>query len=257
MRCTENLSLCKLAYDGLVSEKDGVRLIFSESELPPKFDNLGFMASVTELYVTGESSSSHNFLHLTFQEFFAAVHISTLSPEEQLKYFMKDSGKNEGRLKVTLKFLAGLKKLDCITKETVGSIFKPIVPSEGGSKYQIHPDIEIDIDIVNWMFEAQSEDIMCLMLSENKVRFEADKDNMLPMDYYSLGYCISHSKCQWLLSLTGGRGLGKEKIEMLATGTTGSVNGGKVIGLEYVSHYQSSNGVRRRATVPGRSLGEC
>ena len=222
------LSLCKLAYDGLVSEKDEVRLIFSESELPPNFDNLGFMDSVTKLYVTGESSSSHNFLHLTFQEFFAAVHISTLPPEEQLKYFTKDSGKNEGRLKVTLKFLAGLKKLDCITKETVGSIFKPIVPSEGSSKYQIHPDIEIDIDIVNWMFESQSEDIMCLMLSENKVRFEADKDEMLPMDYYSLGYCISHSKCQWLLSLTGKRGLSNEKIQMLAKGTTGSVNGGRV-----------------------------
>ena len=235
------LSLCKLAYDGLVSEKDEVRLIFSESELPPNFDNLGFMDSVTELYVTGESSSSHNFLHLTFQEFFAAVHISTLPPEEQLKYFMKDSGKNEGRLKVTLKFLAGLKKLDYITKETVSSIIKPIVPSEGGSKYQIHPDIEIDIDIVNWMFEAQSEDIMCLMLSENKVRFEADKDEMLPMDYYSLGYCISHSNCHWLLSLTGKRGLGKEKIEMLAKGTTGSVEVGKVIGLEYISLYQSSN----------------
>ena len=235
------LSLCKLAYDGLVSEKDEVRLIFSESELPPNFDNLGFMDSVTELYVTGESSSSHNFLHLTFQEFFAAVHISTLPPEEQLKYFMKDSGKNEGRLKVILKFLAGLKKLDYITKETVSSIIKPIVPSEGGSKYQIHPDIEMDIDIVNWMFEAQSEDIMCLMLSENKVRFEADKDEMLPMDYYSLGYCISHSKCHWLLSLTGKRGLSKEKIEMLATGTTGSVDAGRVIGLEYVSEYQSRN----------------
>ena len=235
------LRLCKLAYDGIVSEKDDVRLIFSESELPPKFDNLGFMDSVTELYVTGESSSSHNFLHLTFQEFFAAVHISTLPPEEQLKYFMKDSGKNKGRLKVTLKFLAGLKKLDYITKETVSSIIKAVVPSEGGSKYQIHPDIEIDIDIVNWMFESQSEDIMSLILSENKVRFEADKDNMLPMDYYSLGYCISHSKCHWLLSLTGKRGLSKEKIEMLAKGTTGSVDAGRVIGLEYVSEYQSRN----------------
>ena len=235
------LSLCKLAYDGLVSEKDEVRLIFSEFELPPKFDNLGFMDSVTELCVTGESSSSHNFLHLTFQEFFAAVHISTLPPEEQLKYFMKDSGKNEGMLKVTLKFLAGLKKLDCITKETVSSIIKAVVSYEGGSKYQIHPDIEIDIDIVNWMFEAQSEDIMSLILSENKVRFEADKDEMLPMDYYSLGYCISHSKCHWLLSLTGKRGLSKEKIEMLAKGTTGSVDAGRVIGLEYVSEYQSRN----------------
>ena len=80
---------------------------------------------------------------------------------------------------------------------------------------------------------------MSLILSENKVRFEADKDEMLPMDYYSLGYCISHSKCQWLLSLTGKRGLSKEKIGMLAKGTTGSIDAGRVIGLEYETQTSS------------------
>ena len=43
----------------MAGERDEVTLIFNESELPPNFDNLGFMDSVTELYVTGEASSSH------------------------------------------------------------------------------------------------------------------------------------------------------------------------------------------------------
>ena len=69
------------------------------------------------------------------------------------------------------------------------------------------------------------------MLREKRVGFKADKDEMLRMDYYSLGYCISHSKCQWLLSLTGRRGLSKEKITMLCKGTAGSVKG-NIMGLE-------------------------
>ena len=228
--------ICKLAYDGIV-EGNGVKLIFSESELPPNFDNLGFMDSVTELYVTGETSSSHNFLHLTFQEFFAAVRISTLPPEERLLFFKRDFYM-DGRFKVVLKFLAGLTKLECITKEALD--IEALVPP-GDSNFKIYPDLEVGIDIVNWMFEAQNKDTISEMLGENKVGFTADKDDMLLTDYYSLGYCISHIKCQWLLSLTGKRGLSKEKIEMLAEGSGGSVIAGCVIGLDYVTEYQSSN----------------
>ena len=97
--------MCHLAFSGIV-EATEVKLIFSESELPEDFDNLGFMDSVTDLYVTGETVSSHNFLHLTFQEFFAAVHISTMSKEQQLQYFMEGksvSGSKGGRLNVVLK----------------------------------------------------------------------------------------------------------------------------------------------------------
>ena len=47
--------MCHLAFSGIV-EATQVKLIFNESEVPQHFDNLGFMDSVTDLYVTGRQS---------------------------------------------------------------------------------------------------------------------------------------------------------------------------------------------------------
>ena len=225
--------MCELAYTGIIGSDDEVKVIFSESELPPNFDNLGLMDSVTELYVTGQTSSSHNFLHLTFQEFFAAVHISTMPEEQQLQYFKKsktDGGKNEGRLKVVLRFLAGLRNLDCFTRETVKYIVKS--PStQVTSKYLTPCNISVDVDVVNWLFEAQSQTAISLVLEECKVEFKAKRIQMMPMDYYSLGYCISHSQCQWVLSLTGRSIVSKEKIKLLANGAIESNGVGKIVHL--------------------------
>ena len=230
--------MCHLAFSGIL-EATEVKLIFSESELLKHFhnlehfDNLGFMDSINDLYVTGETVSSHNFLHLTFQEFFAAVHISTMSKEQQLPYFMdgkSDSGRKKGRLNVVLKFLAGLRKLDCFTDDSVRSIVHTHSSTPN--------DITVDVDVVNWLFESQSETAMSLILGERKVVFEASKSHMSPMDYYSLGYCISHSQCQWVLSLTGTMEISKEKIKMLADGAGDVTGGGKVVELgdEMLSH---------------------
>ena len=220
------VEMCHLAFSGIV-EATEVKLIFNESELPENFDNLGLMDSVTDLYVTGETVSSHNFLHLTFQEFFAAIHISTMSKEQQLQYFSKgksDSGSKGGRLHVVLKFLAGLQKLDCVTKETVSHIFLP-----GYLR---------GMAVINWLFEAQSETAMSLILGEGEVEFKASKRHMSPMDYYYLGYCISHSQCQWVLELESKVELTKERIKLLADGAKEVSGGGKVVelGNEMLSH---------------------
>ena len=222
--------MCHLAFSGIV-EAPEVKLIFSESELPEHFDNLGFMDSVTDLYVTGETVSSHNFLHLTFQEFFAALHISTMSKEQQLQYFIDGrnvSSRKKGRLNVVLKFLAGLRKLDCFTNNFVSRIIN--TPSSVSS-YLTPSDIRVGMDVVNWLFEAQSETAMSLILGERKVEFKASKSQMLPMDYYSLGYCISHSQCQWVLLLTSKVELSKERIKMLADGARDLNGVGKVVEL--------------------------
>ena len=218
--------LCKLAYSGIVGTRDQVQLIFQD--LPSDFDDLGFMDSVTELYVTQGAVSSYNFLHLTFQEFFAAIHISTMSVEEQLKHFQRHK---EGRLKMVLRFLAGLKKLNCFSKETHNQLLTPS-EYEGHSSYLMSCDVSIDIDHVNWMFESQSCDVIKYVLGQKTVEFDnSDIIFMPPLEYYSLGYCIVHSQCQWVLKLRWDE-LDEEDVKMLAAGVnTRHETSGRVVGL--------------------------
>ena len=186
---TKFTELCWLAYSGIAGTSNSVQLIFRD--LPSDFDNLGLMDSVTELYVSQGTVSSHNFLHLTFQEFFAAVHISTMSPAEQLKHFQR----HDGRYRVVLRFLAGITKLSCISKESVALFFEYPSEDEVGSRYSTPCDAGVTTDHVNWMFEAHSSDVITSLLERKTVVYHITPDEMLPLDYYSLGYCISHSGC--------------------------------------------------------------
>ena len=199
------LELCQLAYKGIMgranqmrqSASDPVQLIFEESDLPEDFDNLGFMDSVTELYATRGAVSSYNFLHLTFQEFFAAIHISTMSPAEQVEHFQQHQH-GDGKLKVVLRFLAGISKLKCLMSETVRDTFVTSSDNARRGKYRLKCDAAVDVDTVNWMFEAQSDRVIASLIKGKLIEFEEDS-SMLPMDYYSLGYCIVHSHCDWVL----------------------------------------------------------
>ena len=231
------LKLCGVAYNGIVSTSKQVQLVFNERDLPADFDNLGLMDSVTELYVTQGTVSSHNFLHLTFQEFFAAVHISNMSPEQQLEHFQrgrKPSG--DGRLKVVLRFLAGLTKLNCFSKDAINHLIQTPTTHEK-DKHHLSCDAEVDIDLVNWMFEAQSDDVIALLLERKRIEIFIGR-YMLPMDYYSLGCCIAHSQCQWLLSVMNEEVMGgevevEEWVRMLGAGASTSDGGqaGKIVGL--------------------------
>ena len=223
---TKFTELCKLAYSGIVNKSRQVKLIFKG--LQPDFDNLGFMDSVNELYVTRGTVSSHNFLHLTFQEYFAAVHISTLPAEKQMEFFQRNQ---EGRFKVVLKFLSGLNKLNCFTEDIVNDLFKASAPLESVSKHEICSDLTVDVDFINWMYEAQNGDVITSLLGQKTVGFTIKPRGMSLMDYYSLGYCIAHSQCQWMLTVNV-KEISEEKIKMLTSGaSTEGVASGKVIGL--------------------------
>ena len=227
--------LCKLAYSGISDTSYRLQLIFNDSDLPSGFDSMGFMDSVTELYVTQGTVSSHNFLHLTFQEFLAAVHISTMSPADQLEHFQRH---RDGRYRVVLRFLAGLTELSCFSKDTIKKIFilkDTICSSEysidwGSSPYSsIAFDADVNIDLVNWIFEAQTNDVISL-LEKNIVYVIIKNRSMLPLDYYSLGYCIAHSQCQWVLSFR--EYIGREKLGMLVDAASSrQETGGRVVGL--------------------------
>ena len=218
--------LCRLACNGIVKSNDKVQLIFGESDLPEDFDNLGFMDSVTELYVTHGTVSSHNFLYLTFQEFLAAVHISNMSPEEQLIHFQRHS--YDVRFTMMLRFLAGISKLNALVGKRVSLNQSPKYQSEGYLKC----DGEVSVNLLNWMFEAQSDDAIASLIGTGFIHFRSSSLSVKLTDYYSLGYCIVHSKCSWVLDLSSLDD--EEEARMLVAGATvkqRSTTSANVVGL--------------------------
>ena len=59
-------------------------------------------------------------------------------------------------------------------------------------------------------------------------------DSILPMHFYSLGYCIVHSQHQWVLDLTQIETLDEEDAEMLVAGTSFTQGKcGGVVGIKF------------------------
>ena len=140
-----------------------------------------------------------------------------MSPEEQVEHFKRHK---EGRLKIVLRFLAGLNKLNCFSIEEIANNFFQTPSTREGSSYLISCDAAVGINLVQWLFEAQSDYVIEHVLGQKTIEFELSS-GMLPLDYYSLGYCISHSQCQWVLEL-GKEGIDKTGAKMLATEGTAS-----------------------------------
>ena len=212
--------LCKLAYSGISTSSDQVKIVFTEADLPPDFNNnnLGLMDSVYEFYVTQNSVSSHNFLHLTFQEYLAAVHISKMQPAERLEHFDRH---NEGKLRVVLRFLAGLTNL----KDVVTSKFTDLLnePDEY-SKTNIDFAISYQAD---WLYEAGRGDLIQAAFDDTEIiEFVGDDSS----DFSSLGYCIAESQCQWVLSV--GREIREEDVEAMEEKINGrQATCGSIVGL--------------------------
>ena len=206
------LHISKLAYEGICTDwGNSVQLIYPN--LPTDFETLGLMQSVSQLYVKHGQNTSHNFLHLTVQEFLAALHISLMSPEKQLDHFQRHK---EGRFRVVLRFLAGLTKLTVLTHEQFKALLREIPDQQGDEQQRdcckrMIPDISVSVHHINWLFEAQNTDL----LHNHTVSFEFTRE-MQPLECYSVGYCIVHSNCNWSLGIRGNTE--EEKLQILSSG---------------------------------------
>ena len=207
------LKISEIAYSGICTDwGKSVKLIYSD--LPPAFETLGLMQSVSQMYVRGVNMS-HNFLHLTVQEFLAALHISNMSPEEQLKHFKRHK---EGRFRVVLRFLAGITKLLNISIEQRRGFLEPLYGAPEDMDYtQMTSDVSVCAHHLYWMFETQSSDVIKTWLQEKTVDFKFQAQ-MSPLEYYSAGYCIAHSSAQWVLTIE--EDIEENALKMFCTGAS-------------------------------------
>ncbi len=193
------LSLAESAFKGTLSQQ----LVFPS--LPPGSRSLGLTTGSPELH-TGRRLS-YNFLHLTVQEYLAAVHVSTLTSEQQKEIFEKHL--LEPHLERMWQFIAGLNRraIDWdLVRKTEMKISGAVLTYNRGLSTVFESSVRSKGDFVGrfllgCLYEAQGRVLCGAVLGAGKVIF-ADHFSLTPFDSFALGYCIACSRCTWDLAST-------------------------------------------------------
>ena len=181
--------LCRMAYEGILNRQ---QLVFSAAHLPTGFAPLGLMQEVSQLYTEGRVSSYH-FIHLTLQEYLAAVHISQLPAHEQTRLFQEHL--ESGHFKITMRFLAGHTKLA-----------------------DIPPEIMMDtkLNFLHFLCEAKDISMTTRTLGSDQMDVISNY-SWTPLDYYVTGHAVCHSNCPWRLHFIDSS-IDDEKFELFCRG---------------------------------------
>ena len=220
--------LCRMAYDGILNRQ---QLVFSAAHLAPGFAPLGLMQEVPQLYTEGRTSSYH-FIHLTLQEYLAAVHISQLPAHEQTRLFQEHV--NSGHFKMTMRFLAGCTKLA-----------------------NIPPNITMDtkLNTFHFLFEAKDISMTTRTLSSRKMVVES-RYSWTPLDYYVTGHAISHSNCPWSLHFISSS-IDDEKFKLFCQGCAdpgGTGCRGHISHADFMNNGLTSKSIQSFVNIPPHIL---
>ncbi len=193
---TQFQKLCEVAYNGATERQ----LTFSS---PSRcFEHLGFMHTATELFGPRRATISHSFLHFTIQEFLAAVYISQMTVQEQMKLFVQHSSHNWSNSDATpslrvdgevifniWSFVFGLTQINGFDL----SVVKEHLCSSDGDG-----GVVVGSGVIELLFETQ--DVRCLsILGDGKALYTPETFSRTTST--ALAYCIVHSNCTWTLDI--------------------------------------------------------
>ena len=187
--------LCRIAYEAILSRQ---QLVFSAAHLPTGFSPLGLMQKIPQLYTEGRDSSYH-FIHLTLQEYLAAVHISQLPVHVQARLIREHL--DNGHFKMTMRYLAGLMKLVNMPPD----ITRRLMQSDNAKLSYFH-----------FLFEAKDISVTTGTLCSDEM-FVYSHYSWTPLDFYVTGHSISHSNCPWSLHFLSSF-IDDEKFELFCQG---------------------------------------
>ena len=267
--------LCRMAYEGILNRQ---QLVFSAAHLPTGFAPLGLIQEVPQLYTEGRASSYH-FIHLTLQEYLAAVHISQLPAHEQARLFQEHV--NSGHFKMTMRFLAGHTKLANIpvdiTMDTKRTITRRLMKSTELNYSQLleAEDISVSTEHLHsderarrslerenakltyfhFLFEAKDISMTTRTLGSDEMRVRSHY-SWTPLDYYVTGHTISHSNCPWRLDFNN-YFKDNEKFELLCQGCAapgGTGCRGHISYADFSSNDLTSKSIQSFVNIPPHIL---
>ena len=229
--------LCEVAYGGILN---GHQLVFPAHQVDS--DPFCLMQETPQLYMRRGSPSSFHFLHLTLQEYLAAVHISRLPSREQTELIEQHF--RHGHFKVVFRFLAGLTKLENTTQKVI----QQLLDSNGDS------NVDDKLTLFHWLLESHSGATTVKVLCSDNIEIMFRR-TWTPLDFYVTGYCVAHSQCNWSLISAGGS-INDQKVELFSKGcrTSSTTDSGNLSSIDLGANRITSEGIEVFLNIPQRIL---